>query len=187
MKLPRTLYFSGLSYEILKILCSCNSRFNQSENSNDNDIHCIVSDSNGEDELLQNVPDITTETVNTLTEMENEIYENVIEDSLITPLNSIFIVSDHQTKTISLTEYKELIQLIPQTEKLKNTIRVMENVIRKKDRLLREMNKTQQSLLKNVNHSSSLSAVCDIRKLFRISIYRSIFRPKQIMHINSKL
>lgn len=139
-----------------------NSSCIRSENSNDNLVHDIIStgisDSSSANGTVNDIV-ITEITAQTLDEVTNESSENFIENSLITPLESIIIDLDRHTKTISLTEYENLLQLIPQVAKLKNTIGVMKNVIRKKDQLLKEMNVAHQRLLKNIDSSSSLTTV----------------------------
>lgn len=52
------------------------------------------------------------------------------------PTNEI-LNGEPEMKTITLEEYRRLVLLIPETGKLKNTIKRMENVIRKKDILLK--------------------------------------------------
>lgn len=48
-------------------------------------------------------------------------------------------ITSDQTITITLKKYNELVQLIPQLEKLKTTVKRMEEVIKKKDAKLKEM------------------------------------------------
>lgn len=68
--------------------------------------------------------------------------------------------SEPQAKTLSIQEYKELMQLIPQVEKLKNTVKRMESVIKSKDSKL----KTLQSIHKD-------GKCVDLSKLSNVSIF----------------
>lgn len=149
-----------ITYNTFQPICDpiANSSCIQSENSNDNLVNDIMSDSSSENERVHDIA-ITERTVHTLDEVTNESNENFIEETLITTLNSIIIDLDRHTKTISLTEYKKLMQLIPQVAKLKNTIGLMENVIRKKDQLLKEMKMAHQRSLRNIASTNSLKTV----------------------------
>lgn len=52
--------------------------------------------------------------------------------------------SETQGRTMSVQQYNQLMQLIPLTEKLKNTIKRMEEAIKSKDSKLKELQKNQK-------------------------------------------
>lgn len=63
-------------------------------------------------------------------------------------------------KTISLEEYKMLMNLIPEVEKLRNSIKKITTVIQLKDQQLkkqRQAYQTEQTKSLNVSHLSSVS------------------------------
>lgn len=66
---------------------------------------------------------------------------------------------DMQMKTISLQEYKTLMNLIPQVQKLENSIRKMSSVIQSKDSQLKNQREVQQMEQANYINVSNLSAV----------------------------
>lgn len=74
----------------------------------------------------------------------NEINESTcgnLENQLARiSINSTSIASETEMKTIKLTEYENLLQMIPEIERLKKTIKRMEDKIKHKDKLLNQMN-----------------------------------------------
>lgn len=67
---------------------------------------------------------------------------------------------DMHMKTISLQEYKILMNLIPEVEKLRNSIKMMNSVIQSKDSQLKQQKKSSQRDqvdLINVSHLSEVS------------------------------
>lgn len=67
--------------------------------------------------------------------------------------------SDSQLITITLEEYRKLMQLIPEVERQKNVIRRMADVIKSKDQKINQLQKTHQSEEKLKLNWSSLSNV----------------------------
>lgn len=82
------------------------------------------------------------------TQFSNEINESKcgnLENHLARiSLNSTPIASETEMKTINLTEYENLLQLIPEIERLKSTIKRMEDKIKHKDKLLNQMNDVRE-------------------------------------------
>lgn len=68
------------------------------------------------------------------------------------------IAAESQMKTITLKEYTDIVQLIPQMIKCKDTIKRMEKIIKSKDAQLKQLKSTlDQGKCINVSHLSSVS------------------------------
>lgn len=64
-----------------------------------------------------------------------------------------------QLKTISMQEYKHLKQMIPQVQRLQNTIKIMADKIKSKDKQLNTIEIAHRRALKKYSDTSHLSAV----------------------------
>lgn len=74
--------------------------------------------------------------------------------------NSIYMDPETQSKTITWEQYRHLMQLIPQVEKLKKTIQKMEGLMKKKD--------VKIETLKKVNMFSKLKEVIICQTIFTL-------------------
>lgn len=64
-----------------------------------------------------------------------------------------------ETKTIPLQQYKDLMQLIPQVERMKNSMQRMESVIKSKDSQLEELRQALKRKEEMTINTSKLSTV----------------------------
>lgn len=98
-----------------------------------------------------------------LNEFDESLNGNVDYDaeveSLTKSLNSSFIDSQSQMKTISMAEYMRLVQLIPKTEAIKNANNLLENRLRTRDEEVLKLRKIQKCELKYTNKYLSLTNV----------------------------
>lgn len=87
------------------------------------------------------------------TQFTNEINESTcgnLENHLARiSLNSTSIASETEIKIISLTEYENLLQMIPEIERLKSTIKRMGDKIKHKDKLLNQINDARERAKSN--------------------------------------
>lgn len=68
-----------------------------------------------------------------------------------------------QWKTISMEEYKRLVQLIPDVEKYRNSAEQKEKIIKSKDSQLKELQRSLKRNWINVSHLSDVSiSVCSL-------------------------
>lgn len=101
----------------------------------------------------------------------NRNLDNDLEiESLTKSLNSSFIDSEAQMKTISIAEYMRLIQLIPKTEALKNANNNLNNKLRARDEELQKLKKIQKCELKYTNKYLSLTNVSEFHINFQMII-----------------
>lgn len=75
-------------------------------------------------------------------------------------------------KIISIQEYKTLMQLIPEVNKLRISIEKMKEVIQSKDSQLKDLRKDHQLVLQNHLNISHLS---DVSMYFEFIIFRVLF------------
>lgn len=67
--------------------------------------------------------------------------------------------SEIQMKTVSLEEYKRLVQLIPDVEKYRNAAQKKDEIIKLKDAQLKEIQKSLQLNWINVSHLTTVSVL----------------------------
>lgn len=95
--------------------------------------------------------------------------ESVLEENFA--YQSLDDYDDHeeehvQMKSISLKEYKILMNLIPEKEKLRNTIRELTSVIESKDLQLKEQQRERANYI-NVSHMSEVSILSALQSQYR--------------------
>lgn len=123
---------------IADMSCEANSTSNGSE-------YTFEARSSKELPTLADLADLIDDDINvTMRESENCLVE-IIPNELLVSFNEIINESDEpEMKTITMEEYRRLVLLIPENEKLKNTINRMQNVIKRKDILLANRSPSRQ-------------------------------------------
>lgn len=89
-------------------------------------------------------------------------------DLLTKSLNSSFIDSQTQMKTISIAEYTRLVQLIPKTEALKNANNIMEHKLRVRGEEIQKLKEIKKSELKYTKKYLSLTNVSEFHTNFQM-------------------
>lgn len=91
--------------------------------------------------------------------LENGLHDLSIEDGDFSLNENENISIEANTKTISMREYSNLIQLIPQVEELKKIVQEMEESIKKKNMKIQELIESQRCEQRREEKLSRLSEV----------------------------
>lgn len=95
------------------------------------------------------IADVPVESTQFTNEINKSTCGNLENHLARISLNSTPIASETEMKTLNLTEYENLLQMIPEIERLKSTIKRMEDKIKHKDKLLNQMNDARERAKSN--------------------------------------